>query len=470
MSTSDIKKFLTDKFAGKKVCILGFGREGKSTFRVLNRFLDSIKIVIADSNPTCKDEFIREFNNNEDVSVICGNHYLEALSDCDILVKSPGISFQSIKGKSPLPPITSQTELFLELFRDQVIGVTGTKGKSTTVSLLYNMLINAEKDVVLGGNIGTPPLEFIEKVNDNTIVVFEMSSHQLENIRVSPSVAVLLNIFQEHLDHYESYRHYQLAKFNIALWQKPGDVFIFNGKSDTIRELLKEHEAASLKTVIHCNKNDEAGIRCMDDDLIINDGTGEVCIEKFCSQKKLPGEHNLTNIMAAAMAAYLKGVGPEVIRSTVASFDGLPHRLEFVGRRNGALYYNDSISTIPESTIEALKTFPGVHTLLLGGYDRGVDYSKLVAYLLDNPCKEILFIGKAGARIANELESVKPDILQQYMLFHDFESAVHTAFRLTPSGKICLLSPAAASYDMFRNFEHRGEKFRQMILQSNASA
>ncbi len=470
MITRDIKEFLTGKFAGKKICILGFGREGKSTYRVLKRYLASPGIIIADSNPSCNDEFTKEFSNTENVSVICGDHYLDALADCDIMIKSPGIPFKKIKEKGTLPPITSQTEIFLELFRDQVIGVTGTKGKSTTVSLLYDIFVNAGKEVILGGNIGIPPLDFIEKVNENTLVVFEMSSHQLENIRVSPSVAVLLNIFQEHLDHYESYRHYQLSKFNIARWQKPGDVFIFNGMSELIRKLLSENDTASLKMLIHCNQVDETGICCMDDDLIINDGAGEICIENFCTQRKLPGDHNLTNILAAAMAAWMKGVSPEKIQSTVASFHGLPHRLEFVGQRNGAFYYNDSISTIPESTIEALKTFRGVHTLLLGGFDRGVDYSQLINWLIEHPVKEILFIGKAGARMAHELEKLNPGILKQFMLFHDFESAVQTAFRLTPAGNICLLSPAAASYDMFRNFEHRGEKFRQMIFETDASA
>ncbi len=468
MSKPHIQEYFQTKFTGKTICLLGFGREGKSSYRALRKFVPDLTLVVSDSNPHCRNEFANEFGADPNVYFYCGEEFLKPLTQCDIIIKSPGVSLKVLVKPDITSKITSQSEMFLELFRDQVIGVTGTKGKSTTVSLLYNIFKNSGRDVLLGGNIGVPPLDFLDQINPETLLVFEMSSHQLENIRVSPKVAVLLNIFQEHLDHYESYRHYQLAKFNIARWQKPGDIFIFNGMSELIRKLLSEYDTASLKMVIHCNPNDEAGIHCKCDDLIIDDGRGEICIEKFCSEKKLPGEHNLTNILAAAMAAYTKRVDPVVIRKTTETFEGLPHRLEYIGARNGARFYNDSISTIPESTIEALKTLPDVHTLLLGGFDRGVDYSLLVSYLKDHPVKKTLFIGKAGRRIANEL--LNADDLDKAFIFQDFESAVNTAMSITPAGAICLLSPAAASYDMFKNFEHRGEKFRQMIFESDASA
>ncbi len=468
MRKSRIADYFHLKFVGKTVSLLGFGREGKSSYRTLRYFLPDLKIIISDSSHQCIDEFANEFGTDPNVRFCCGEDYLNPLYQSDIIIKSPGVSLKLLTDSEILSKITSQTEIFLELFRDQVIGVTGTKGKSTTVSLLYQILRNADRDVLLGGNIGKPPLDFLDKISPDSLLVFEMSSHQLENIKVSPKVAVLLNIFQEHLDHYKSYRYYQLAKYNIARWQKPGDIFIWNGESEILRELLSEFLTESEQMVIHCKPGDKAGARCNDDNLYIDDGSGEICFENFCKRRKLPGKHNLTNILAAGLAAYIKGVDPEIIRKTTETFDGLPHRLEFIGERNGVRYYNDSISTIPESTIEALKTFPDTHTLLLGGFDRGVDYSALVSYLKNHPVNRILFIGKAGLRIAKEL--FHSDELSEAMIFQDFESTVKAAIGITPAGAICLLSPAAASYDMFKNFEHRGEKFRQMILEKDSPA
>ena len=468
MSNPLIQEHFQKKFAGKTVSLLGFGREGKSSYKALRKFVPDLTIIISDSNPNCRNEFTNEFGADPNVHFFCGEEFLNPLTQCDIIIKSPGVSLKVLAKLDISSKITSQTEIFLEIFRDQVIGVTGTKGKSTTVSLLYKILKNAGKDALLGGNIGVPPLDFLDQINPETLLVFEMSSHQLENIRVSPKVAVLLNIFQEHLDHYKSYRDYQLAKFNIARWQKPGDIFIWNAQNEVLRDLLSEFSVESGQMVIHCHPGDKAGARCQDNHLIIDDGTGEICFENFCHRRKLPGVHNLTNILAAALAAYTKEVDPEIIRKTTETFEGLPHRLEYIGERNGTRFYNDSISTIPESTIEALKTLPGAHTLLLGGFDRGVDYSSLISYLQNRPVKKILFIGKAGQRIAKEL--LGPDDFIKAMIFLDFESAVSAAISNTPSGAICLLSPAAASYDMFKNFEHRGEKFRQMILEKDAPA
>lgn len=468
MSKLHIQEYFQTKFAGKTICLLGFGREGKSSYKALRKFVPDLTIIISDSNSNCRNEFTNEFGADPQVRFYCGEEFLKPLAQCDIIIKSPGISLKVLAKLDVASKITSQTEIFLELFRDQVIGVTGTKGKSTTVSLLYKIIKNSGRDVLLGGNIGVPPLDFLDQINPETLLVFEMSSHQLENIRVSPRVAVLLNVFQEHLDHYKSYRDYQLAKYNIARWQKPGDIFIWNGTNEILRGLLSEFPVESVQMLIHCRPGDKAGARCQDNHLIIDDGAGEICFENFCHRRKLPGEHNLTNILAAAIAAYTKGVDPEIIRKTTETFEGLPHRLEYIGARNGARFYNDSISTIPESTIEALKTLPDAHTLLLGGFDRGVDYSSLVSYLQHHPVKKILFIGKAGQRIANEL--LGSDDHSKAMIFKDFESAVNTAISITPAGATCLLSPAAASYDMFKNFEHRGEKFRQMILEKDAPA
>lgn len=462
-----IEQYFEQFFAHKRVCILGFGREGKSSYRTLKKFVPHCEIIIADSNADVSRQFKEEFGHDANVSLFCGITYTEALKHCDIIIKSPGVSPGKLlkTGEKKKMVFSSQTAIFLELFRNQVIGVTGTKGKSTTVSLLQHIFSIAGRDVVLVGNIGIPPFEMLHRITAETVIVYEMSSHQLEGCNVSPSTAILLNIFQEHLDHYESYKDYQLAKLNIARWQQPADAFICNVSLEVISQLLAEFNCQGTLYSLNQNKEGKPGVWCDKNDLIIKDSGNNIhTIEDLCSKRKLPGQHNLFNIAAAALAAYLFGVEDRFILQGVSAFEGLPHRLEPVRNFKGVTFYNDSISTIPESTIEALRTLPGVETLLLGGFDRGIDYGVLMKYLHKNPVKNLLFIGKAGKRMCLELQSISGDRKENCLLFDTFEEAIQKAIELGTRGGVCLLSPAAASYDMFRNFEERGEKFRQIIL------
>ncbi len=463
-----IQQFFTDAFKGKTICLLGFGREGKSTYLALNRYLSSSKIFISDSNAETSQRFISEFGKPDNVTLFCGDNYQQAFAQSEVIFKSPGVSPKSLQkdGAGTDMVFTSQTAVFLEMFRRQIIGVTGTKGKSTTVSLLHHIFSVANRNVLLAGNIGIPPFELLDKIQEETIVIYEMSSHQLENLNISPGTSILLNIFQEHLDHYASYKDYQLAKMNIARWQMPGDVFIYNNASELLRELVCTAAGDGEHYAIHGSPTDR-GAWCEGNDLIIRSNEERICIDNLCEDRRLPGRHNLINIAAATLAAHIWGVNADAVKRAVASFEGLAHRLEFVREWQGVKYYNDSISTIPESTIEALKTFPGVETLLLGGFDRGVDYGVLTGYLTQNPVPKLILIGKAGQRIYEELEKQPGKSTTECFLFHDFEAAVEKAVKLGTPGGICLLSPAAASYDMFRNFEERGEKFRQIINRSD---
>jgi UDP-N-acetylmuramoyl-L-alanine---L-glutamate ligase len=385
------------------------------------------------------------------------------LKTCDLIIKSPGISFKVLERADIRAPIISQTGIFLNLFRNQVIGVTGTKGKSTTVSLIYEILKQAGKKVLLGGNIGVPPFDLIPELDPDTMIVYEMSSHQLEGVKVSPHIAVLLNIFQEHLDHYNSYLDYQLAKFNIACWQQPDDYFIYDPGNPAVNELVSRFPLGSLKLAVGSENVGSSGVYFEGDDLIIDYDDKVTVFESITRQTSLSGKHNLKNIAAATAASHIAGVGKEFILEGVRQFKGLPHRLEKVGDVNGVIFINDSISTIPEATIEALKAFPQTHTLILGGYDRGVDYTPLCSYLNYNPVKNLLFIGKAGERIMKGCSKMSPPRNHSFYWFNDFEDAVKKAVEVTDPGRVCLLSPAASSYDMFRNFEERGKKFRQLI-------
>lgn len=461
----NVKQYLEKLLQGKTVAILGFGREGKSSYHTIRRHFPEAPLIIADRNPHCKALFETEFGIDPKVQFYCGNGYLEPLPQCDVILKSPGISFKELEPTPYAGKVLSQTSIFLDLFKKQVVGVTGTKGKSTTVSLLKHIFHTAGRKVLLGGNIGVAPFELMDQVTGDTVVVFEMSSHQLENITTSPGLSILLNIYQEHLDHYASYRHYQLAKYNIARWQQPDDILIYNASSEVVTGLVKEFHPAGHVYAIGGDITKDNGVKCIDGNLHLRHEQKDILLSELCARTKLPGRHNLANVMAAALAAYIKGVSSEYIAMGVESFRGLPHRLEYIGERKGVTYYNDSISTIPEATIEALKSFPDTHTLLLGGFDRGVDYTLLVEYLMKHPVPCVLFIGKAGARMRDEFLKRSENKAQKLLWFDRFNSAVEKAFELTPSGALCLLSPAAASYDMFKNFEERGENFRQMVLE-----
>ncbi len=460
-----VRQYFESNFSGKRVGLLGFGREGISTYKTFREFVPSCKLVILDRNPDLEQRFRQEFGKLHTVELYGGSEYASHLTGCDVVFKSPGVSPLSLQrdGVASGIDFQSQTGVFTRLFRNQIIGVTGTKGKSTTVSLLYHIFRTAGRDALLAGNIGIPPFQLLNQVKPDTTIVYEMSSHQLEGMTVSPGISVLLNIFQEHLDHYSGYREYQLAKMNIARWQQPGDIFIYNSTNNVVQSLVHELHPGGIHYAINGISEQGNGVSCRNNDLHITRGQKETIINGLCAERKLKGAHNLINIAAAALAASLKGIEEESIRKAVATFEGLPHRLEFVREWKGVKYFNDSISTIPESTIEAIKTFPAVQTLLLGGFDRGVDYSILTDYLAEHPVPVIVFIGKAGERMLKAYQAREKGSSAQVFWYNSFEDAVRKAAEMSREGGVCLLSPAAASYDMFSNFEERGEKFRQII-------
>ncbi len=448
-------------FKNKKLLILGFGREGESTYRFVRKLLRGVLLGIADCRRSVVDDFENKFGSDTNVVFHTGDNYLKSLQFYDLVIKSPGVSYKKLAGFSKLPEITSQTELFIKYYRDKIIGVTGSKGKSTTSSMIYYIMRQVKKDVVFVGNIGIPPFDRIASVKAHSWIVYELSSHQLENIDVSPHIAVLLNIFQEHLDHYGSYVDYQKAKFNIARYQKSGDRFIFNSSIRLIHKLMEKYP---LKSQLFGFGNEPAGKRyCFlsGNDIVCHDGKVFSNIDKHC---KLTGRHNLYNMMAVILACRIAGTDDENIIEGISTFTGLPHRLEYIGKYGGVNFYNDSIATIPEAAIEAIQSVPLLATVIIGGYDRGVNYERLIKCLENSSPENFIFIGEAGKRIYDEMCRDNSQILSRLHLIYNFDEAVKLAIRLTPSGRSCLLSPAAASYDMFQNFEERGDRFKELVV------
>jgi len=229
-------EFVQKKIIDKRILILGFGKEGESTYNFLRLHYGSPDITIADNN----NDIVTKISDSS-IKFITGEKYLDNLNDFDIIFKSPGISLNHLPYKVKRKKITSQTDIFLEFFSSQIIGITGTKGKSTTSSLIYHIFkLNSDK-VVLVGNIGVPPFDILNEISHDTKIVFELSSHQLEYITKGPHIAILLNFYQEHLDYYSSFEDYQLSKFNITQFQEEGDIFIYNSDDKLINNLISEN-------------------------------------------------------------------------------------------------------------------------------------------------------------------------------------------------------------------------------------
>lgn len=398
---------------GRKILIAGYGREGKSAERLIQRLVPEAEYSIADGNEQIASEAAKGYG---------------------LIIKSPGVPMRVMGGVE----CSSLTDIFLQVYGDMVIGVTGTKGKSTTASLIHHLLPGS----ILAGNIGIPLFDILDELKEDSVVVAELSCHQLENIHRGPHTAVLLNLFQEHLDHYENYMGYKMAKMQIGLKQHEGDHFFWCRDAAELDELVR---AQAMPGVLHPYSIDN--ITDVERELL------EAC--------PLEGEHNRSNALVACRVASLLTRQPlSTFRNPLSTFHGLRHRMEKVGEVASITWYDDSISTIPAATIAAVKALGRVDTLILGGFDRGIDYSPLVEFLKESPVKNVVFVGQAGRRVNEELGKKN----EEWLVEDDYTKIVPWCAEHTEKGGVVLLSPAAASYDAFKNFEVRGDFYREQIM------
>ena len=457
-----MKDFLRKYLKNKKIIILGYGREGKSTFGLFREYFPELPLAIADQNEDLLSE--NPEIQGGGIEIFAGKGYLNKLVDFDVVIKSPGISVFHSGLTDIQSKITSQTDLFLQAFARQTIGVTGTKGKSTTASLLNHIISGYSSNTIFAGNIGIPLFDRVSQLDAGTHVVCEFSSHQLEFISKAPAISILLNLYQEHLDHYASFHDYQLAKFQIALKQQAGNSFLYNPEDANIQALLSEYlipgEKVPVNTVSF--KGDGSG-RSSEGQIVFRKDGQEHFLLPESPETRLMGAHNLRNIISAATAALISGIPAEAIAEGVATFKPLKHRLEFIGTHDGKLFYNDSISTIPEACLAAIETLGEVDTLILGGFDRDIDYEPFILQLCSGKVNHIVFTGPAGERMMRLLQMTRC-VRPAFEMGKSFDEAVHRAVLATPVDGVCLLSPAASSYDSFKNFEERGNRFEELVL------
>lgn len=382
--------------------------------------------------------------------VIHGEEYLDHLEEYDVIIKAPGISFVGMDISEYAHKITSQLELLLEFFDIYTIGVTGTKGKSTTSTLIYQMLQDQERKSMLLGNIGVPVFDYIEELKEDMIVVLEMSSHQLEYMKTSPNIAILLNIFPDHLDHYNSYEEYAKAKCNIYKYQKEEDYFLYNADNETIQKVLEQ--ARGKEYAVSFLGKEKSEIYLKDNIIFLEDKP----IYDTQEPRKLVGDYILNNIMFVLGVSEILKLDVKKTAKTINQFEPLRHRLQLVGNYNGVSYYDNSIATIPKATIEAVKALQNVDTLIIGGMDRGIDYTELIEFINQSNITNIICMPKTGHDIARKLE-------KKTYLVNSMEETVTIAKKVTKRGKSCLLSPTAASYGFFKNFEEKGDIYQELV-------
>ena len=426
---------LQHRLESGSIAILGFGREGRSTYRFIRSILPNKQIHIYDRNANAMAEL-----DDKNISLSSGDDYLKAGINEDLIMISPGISLKNIDAEWKTR-LSSQTDLFLEFLGDRCIGITGTKGKSTTTSLVDSILHSANRDSRIVGNIGVPVFDRLEDIGEKTWFVYELSAHQLRHVKHSPHVAVLLNIYPEHLDHYRSFEEYAGSKLNILKYQSGEDVgIVWNGVKKFQNGLRYDLEQADGLAAFR-----------RDDDFIIS-ANCSVPVEAI----PLKGRHNQLNVLAAALAASSISCAEEDIIDGIKNFVPLEHRMEEV-RIGRHVFYNDSISTIPESTIAALDSLERINNLIIGGYDRGLDYSELIASLNQRKIGNVYLIGETGKR----LQSLLDKSINRIKCFDRLNEVIED---LEENEELhVLLSPAASSYDQYSGFEERGRHFKTLV-------
>lgn len=450
-------KELIESLEKKRILILGFGVEGRSTYRFLRRYFPEKPLVISYQGNDFEEE--KEYlTKDPNLTFMVGKQYLEHLDEFDTILKSPGVSFKGMDTSLFMDKITSQLELFLEYMDCYTIGVTGSKGKSTTSSLIYQMLEEQGKDSILLGNIGIPILDHIEEITKEKIVVLEMSSHGLEFVKKSPNIGIVLNIYEEHLDHYNSLQHYIKAKYNIFQYQNKKDIAIFNMDNELMKQysfnypnncyaitMQEEEQSNTIEHVIWLKQN-----MVYDNQTPIYDSN---------QPRNLKGKHNLNDIMFVLAVSKILGLNHKKTLETIQNFRGLEHRMEYVGKYDGIYYYNDSIATIPEATINCIEALEKVDTIIVGGKDRGIDLTKLIQYLNNSKVNNILCLPKTGEYIYKGIDKDTKTAI----LVENLEEAIKYAKQNTKKEHICVLSPAASSYGYFKNFKERGNRFKELV-------
>ena len=446
--------------AGKNITVIGIGISNLP----LIKYLVSLGANVTACDRRSAEDLGENYTELEKLGVKfnLGDGYLNNLSG-DMIFKTPGMRYdvpELLKAKENGSIVTSEMEVFFEVCPSHIIAVTGSDGKTTTTTLIHKMMTDAGYKTWLGGNIGNPLLTDTEKMKENDWVILELSSFQLHTMRKSPEIAVITNISPNHLDMHKDYKEYIDAKKNIMLYQNEGDTLIVNADNQVTADIGKSANGA----VKYFSRNGMADVYL--DGNIIKRGIVEILNIKDI---KIPGMHNVENYMAA-IAAVSGLVSKEVIVNVAKTVGGVEHRIELVRTLDGVKYYNSSIDSSPNRTINTLRVFPNKVIIIAGGKDKGIPYDEIGPALAEH-VKVLILIGATSDKIQEALDAEinktgnGKDI--EVIRATSYEDAVNTARSKAHDGDVVLLSPASTSFDMFRNFEERGNLFKKIVNELN---
>ncbi|MFC0473078.1 UDP-N-acetylmuramoyl-L-alanine--D-glutamate ligase [Halalkalibacter kiskunsagensis] len=442
-----------EQFKGKKILVLGLAKSGEAAAKLLSK-LDAI-VTVNDSKPYEENEKAKELEKLG-IRVICGHHPVELLDEAfDLVVKNPGIPYSNLIVSEALKKglvVITEVELASILSEAEIVAITGSNGKTTTTTLIYEMLIGSKKEPLIAGNIGTVACEVAENATSENIIVLEMSSFQLLGTRTfKPKVSIFLNLFDAHLDYHGTKDEYRYAKSKITANQSKEDFLVFNADNEDV-VLVAETSSATL-IPFSVTKQLDSGLYIQKGEIYYNQQR-IVSVDSIV----LPGAHNLENILAAIGAALIMGATIKQINHVLTTFSGVAHRLQFVKEFNGRRIYNDSKATNILASQKALEAFDQPIILLAGGLDRGNEFDDLASSLSN--VKALITFGQTKAKLA---KTAKEANVETILFAESIEDAVKSAYEQSQQGDIILLSPACASWDQFKTFEERGERFIQAV-------
>jgi len=460
----------TDYFKNKKITVFGLGLLGGGLGVV--KFLakhGAKKIIITDiKNNQQLKKTVDKLKGMKNIELVLGYHRIEDFTKVDMVVKNPQIPWDNKYIKEALDkkiPVEMDSSLFFKFCNNKIIGITGTKGKTTTSSMIFDLLKNSGRRPIMVGVGEESVLDKLEELKKDSIVVFELSSWRLSALgrfKLSPQIAVLKNIFPDHLNYYKGMKEYIDDKENICRYQKPNDWCIINSDDETVNKISQGVKSQVLEFSFN-RKNTGQSIFYENEKIYLNDGI-DIC--EIASGDKLKNftKHNISNLMAAIGVAFATGIEFKKIKSAISKVQFINHRMEFVDEINGVRYYNDSAATIPHAAIAAIESFEQPVIIIAGGSDKNLDFSKF-AKVIAEKAKGVIFLqGNATEKLIESLKKNTPNREHsRFEILNSMSKAVEEATRVADKGDVILLSPGAASFGLFENEFDRGDKFKEAV-------
>src|SRR5579862_4536028 len=440
---------------GKRVLVVGLGKSGVASALFLKKHGAKVSVSDTKSGDELRNEIPVLLDHG--ITVETGGHGDRTFRGQDLIVVSPGVPVDApplVQARSLGENVIGEIELAAQFLPGPIVAITGSNGKTTTTTLVGEIMTAAGFPALVGGNIGTPAISLAERATPGTVIVLEVSSFQLETIQTfRPKVAVVLNVTPDHLDRHRTLEVYVNAKARIFENQQGSDFAVLNADDPTCVAMAARTRAKVFW--FSRQKEVEQGAWVRDGNIVFRDERGQQEVLEV-SEIPLKGAHNLENVLAPVCAGVLMGCAPEKIQHAVHNFKAVEHRLEFVATIRGVDYYNDSKATNVDATIKALESFPANIHLILGGKDKDSDYTQLNP-LLRERVKRVYTIGAAAGKIESQIKGVEVDHVDT------LETAVRHASAAATAGDVVLLAPACASFDQFQNYEHRGKVFKEVV-------